>query len=101
MQKTDLPYYVTNFFAIYLPGQKNLSKNTIASSGASVTNEVMVAPADGYLCINDANGGSESFYGKYVCKDIIDLKNKAKDIQLLKSTKIEAHPGKNLFNPNL
>ena len=31
MQKTDLPYYVTNFFAIYLPGQKNLSKNTIAS----------------------------------------------------------------------
>ena len=31
MQKTDLPYYVTNFLAIYLPGQKNLSKNTIAS----------------------------------------------------------------------
>ena len=31
MQKTDLPYYVTNFFSIYLPGQKNLSKNTIAS----------------------------------------------------------------------
>ena len=31
MQTTDLPYYVTNFFAIYLPGQKNLSKNTIAS----------------------------------------------------------------------
>ena len=31
MQKTDLPYYVTNFFTVYLPGQKNLSKNTIAS----------------------------------------------------------------------
>lgn len=31
MQKTDLPFYVTNFFAVYLPGQKNLSKNTIAS----------------------------------------------------------------------
>lgn len=31
VQKTDLPYYVTNFFAMYLPGQKNLSKNTIAS----------------------------------------------------------------------
>ena len=31
MQKTDLPYYVTNFFTMYLPGQKNLSKNTIAS----------------------------------------------------------------------
>ena len=31
MQKTDLPYYVTHFFAMYLPGQKNLSKNTIAS----------------------------------------------------------------------
>ena len=35
MQKTDLPYYVTNFFAIYLPGQKNLSKNTIASYAAT------------------------------------------------------------------
>lgn len=31
MQKADLPYYVTNFFTVYLPGQKNLSKNTIAS----------------------------------------------------------------------
>ena len=31
MKKTNLPYYVTNFFTIYLPGQKNLSKNTIAS----------------------------------------------------------------------
>ena len=31
MQKTDFPYYVTNFFNVYLPGQKNLSKNTIAS----------------------------------------------------------------------
>ena len=31
MQKTDFPYYVTNFFTMYLPGQKNLSKNTIAS----------------------------------------------------------------------
>ena len=31
MQNTDLPYYVTNFFITYLPGQKNLSKNTIAS----------------------------------------------------------------------
>ena len=35
MQKTDLPYYVTNFFTIYLPGQKNLSKNTIASYAAT------------------------------------------------------------------
>lgn len=31
MQKTELPYYVTNFFTVYLPGQKNLSKNTVAS----------------------------------------------------------------------
>ena len=35
MQKADLPYYVTNFFTIYLPGQKNLSKNTIASYAAT------------------------------------------------------------------
>ena len=76
------------------------SKNTIAASGVSATKEVLTAPENGYLCINDANGGSESFYGKYVCKDIIDLKNKAKDIQLLKVIKIQANPGKNLFNPN-
>lgn len=31
MKKTDFPYHVTNFFSVYLPGQKNLSKNTIAS----------------------------------------------------------------------
>lgn len=31
MKKPDLPYYVTKFFSTYLPGQKNLSKNTIAS----------------------------------------------------------------------
>lgn len=30
MKKTNLPYYVTSYFKCYLPGQKNLSSNTIS-----------------------------------------------------------------------
>jgi site-specific recombinase XerD len=31
MKKTDFPYYLTSFLGKYLPGQKNVSPNTIES----------------------------------------------------------------------
>ena len=58
MQKTDLPYYVTNFFAIYLPGQKNLSKNTIASY--AVTFKLF------FIFCKDKKKKTETFYVKRI-----------------------------------
>jgi integrase/recombinase XerD len=31
MKKADFPYYLTSFLGKYLPGQKNVSPNTIES----------------------------------------------------------------------
>ena len=31
MKKPDFPYYLTSFLGKYLPGQKNVSRNTIES----------------------------------------------------------------------
>ena len=62
MKKPDFPYYLTSFLGKYLPGQKNVSRNTIESY--AVTFKLFF-----FFCESEKNLKTEKKIGRASCRE--------------------------------